>query len=393
MRKLVCAVLLAGCGSGGGDDSANAIDGPPEIDADVTCPRAPAPADRARKVVVSLPYDAAGDPASTYRVLDLSTSGALSDPDVTFEMGRSFMGEIAFTPDGQVGLVAQDDGTLGAFRFDEEGQPVVIEAAHRGLYYAAKVVIAPAGDVAYVLDTQWRENGGGIYRVAIGCEGELTDLGPSWVASKLPAGLHLRGDRALLAAVDVGEPTAGPDAYLLDWTADPPAPIAGADAFADDLQIVGSSAVSGDFFLIGDYQGISEDPPNRIAVVEIGDAALTTVQTIEPLLDPVALVPSPEGDVVLAVSGFGDAIFVLDRESGSPPFSLRGELVYDGASPQLPGGAALIERGDLAGLVVVAENQGVRRVRMEGGGVVTDLGLTALGDGFDAITGAIGVQP
>ena len=92
------------------------------------------------------------------------------------------------------------------------------------------------------------------------------------------------------------------------------------------------------------------------------------------------------------VSGFGDAVFVVDRGTGAQPFSVRGEPTYVGASPQLPSAAVMIERGTLDGLVLIAENQGVRRMQLATGGV-TDLGLTTLGSGTDAITGALGVQP
>jgi hypothetical protein len=43
--------------------------------------------------------------------------------------------------------------------------------------------------------------------------------------------------------------------------------------------------------------------------------------------------------------------------------------------------------------VLVSENSGVRRVRFEGGGVVTDLGVLDFGTGTDQIVGAIGVTP
>lgn len=388
MRSLLVAfLLLAACGDDGGLN--------PDVDASPpgdggACDRSPAAPDRPRKVVVSHPYDAAGDPAATYRVLDLGVDGALADPGVTFELGRATIGEIAFTPDGEVGLVAQEDGTLGVFRFDGD-TPVVVHAAFAGAFYAARVVMDPGGEVAYVLDTQWRENGGGVYRVAIACDGTLTDLG-RWLPSKLPAALHLRGTRAVLAAADVDGSTAGQDAYLLDWTADPPELLAGADAFGDDEAIVAGTAVVGNLFLIGDNSAFSS-VPNRIAAVSI-DAQLAPVQVITPLEDPIALVASPHDDVVLAVSGFGDAIHILDHDATQdPPLTLRGEVAYAGAAPQLPGTGVVVERGALAGLALVAEVDGLRRIRMSGGGSVTDLGLTSLGGGTEGIAGALGVQP
>jgi hypothetical protein len=210
-----CAAIglaLSACGDDGGVPVDGGIPDGSAVDA-AGCLRTPVTR-TVHKVVVSLPYDAAGGPANLYRVLELDAAGALADTGTTFEMGRSLIGELAFTPDGEVGIVPQDDGTLGVVRFDGD-TPVVAHAAFAGGFYADRVVIAPAGDLAYVLDNQWRENGGGIHRVAIGCDGTLTDLG-RWVESKLPAGLHLDGDRALLIANDVGGSPAGDDVHLLE---------------------------------------------------------------------------------------------------------------------------------------------------------------------------------
>jgi hypothetical protein len=380
-------LFLAACG-GDAATAPDAGDDPVPVDADTSCPRVAPTGPHARKIVVSHPYTASSDPANVYRVLSLSADGALTATDTTFELGRSTLGEIVFTPDGEVGLVAQEDGSLGVFRFDDTGAPVVVHARFDGAFYAAKVVMSAGGDVAYVLDNQWRENGGGIYRVAIGCDGTLTDLG-RWAPSKLPAALHVFGERAVVAAADWDASLPGEDAQLVAW-GDPPARTAGADAFGDDDAIVAGTALTADarFFLVGDnsqFSGVA----NRIAVVQITDDALAPVQVLTPFEDPIALVASPFDDVVLALSGFGDAAFVIDRDDdAAQPFTVRGELDYVGASPQLPGAAVLA--GDLA---LVAENVGVRRVRFEGGGTVTDLGLTALGDGVEAIVGTLGVTP
>jgi hypothetical protein len=384
----VVALALYACG----DDGANPPDGG-AVDATTPdaagCPRTPV-ARTVHKVVVSHPYDASGGAANRYRVLDLGRAGGLTDTGVTFEMGRSLIGEMAFTPDGEVGIVPQDDGTLGVVRFDGD-TPVVVHAAFAGGFYADRVVIAPGGDLAYVLDNQWRENGGGVHRVAIGCDGTLTDLG-RWIESKLPAGLLLDPERALLIANDVGASPPGDDVHLLDWSQPVPGPVDGADAFGDDEAIVGGTALTPDhrFVLIGDTSAFS-GVPNRVAIAEVDRArdTVTPVQVISPVEDPLSIVVSPSADVALVVSGFGDAVLVLDHDPGAvPPFTLRGEPTYLGASPQLPGHAVLIGT-----TVLLAELEGVRRFRLDGGGVVTDLGLTSLGADTDAITGAIGVQP
>lgn len=78
----------------GSDDAAEVTtDANPDAktDAPVGCARTLAAADRARKVVISHPYDAAAKKAKVFEVLDLSTSGALTRPatPVTFSMGTA----------------------------------------------------------------------------------------------------------------------------------------------------------------------------------------------------------------------------------------------------------------------------------------------------------------
>lgn len=400
MRRAAMVLFVAACSGGAGDPLDGALGGDavgPDAapgDAGSGCPRLPAPADRTRQVVVSHPYTAAGGQAMTYEVLALSADGALATSGTVFAMGRATWGTIAFTPDGEIGLVAQDDGTLGAFRLDGAGAPQVIEAGLAGSFYASGVVMDPAGSRAWVLDGNWRKNGGGLYSVAIGCDGSLVDDGQV-AAAKLPYGLVFLDDgNALVAAHDLLTSTVGWDAHLasLDGT---PTYLAGVDAFGDDEAIVSAAAVTPDqrFFLIGDNSAFS-GIPNRIAVVEIATDSLVATQVLTPIDDPVAIVPSPFGNSVLVASGFSDALLALDYDpTANPPFSLRGELSYVGPAPQLPGHAVLIDRGMLRGRVLVAENTGVRRVAFAADGSIADLGVTSLGTGTESIVGAIGVQP
>jgi hypothetical protein len=345
-------------------------------------------------VVVSHPYDSQSRPANAYQVLELTASGALASTGRRFDLGRATGGEIAFTPDGEVGIVAQDDGTLGVFGFEASGAPRVIHARFSGSFYASGVVVDPGGGLAYVIDGNWRENGGGLYRVVIRCDGTLAAEG-LWVAAKLPAGfVPLAGGLAVLAARDVLDSPAGDDVHLLRLGPSP-ALLGGKDAFGDDEAIVSASVVTADgrFVLLADnneFSGI----PNRIAAVALGQTGLGAVQVLPSVEDPVAIVPSPYANAALVVSGYGDALLALDYDpSATTPFAMRGPLVYRGARPQLPGAAVLVGRGALRGRVLVAENLGVRQVQFGEGGGITDLGLTSLGAGSAAITGALGVQP
>ena len=396
----VVAALLAACSDGtssggaSGADAGAAGDAASPGDAAGGCSRSPASADRVRHAVVSHPYTADGSPATGWEVLALDTGGELTATGTTFSMGRATSGTVAFTPDGTVGVVAQEDGSLGVFTLSPAGEVEVVETGWHGAAYASSVVPAPDGGGVYVLDSQWRENGGGVYRVDIDCDGQVEDAGLV-AAARLPYALVLAGGgaRVLTAASDILDSEAGADVHLVDLAAGEI--VGGADPFPDDEQIVASAALTADgaYLLVGDNNQFysSEELENRVAVVRVDGGELAAVQTL-PVEDPVAIAASPFDDGALVVSGFGDAIFALTRDDVGKPFALAGEVDYHGPAPQLPGPVAAVERGALRGHVLVAELSGVRQLRFEPG-ALRDLGLVSLGAGTAAITGALGLQP
>jgi len=373
-------------------DTGSGSDGPTD-----TCPRPPRAADGARKVAVSHPYGAGGQSASDFELLDLSADGALTTSGARFAMGHATQGRIQFTPDGKVGLLAQDDGSIGAFAVDPSGAARVIHQSFRGAFYASSIVMDPSGQKAYVLDTEWRNSGGGIYQIDIACDGTLVDRG-LWAPAKLAYSMLLvpgNADRVAVAASDILSATMpGPNAFLLSRSPTPTL-LGSVDAFGDNDAIVPDAALTPDgrFFLIADNNEFSAHS-NRIAVVDLSVQPLRAVQVLSPLQDPVAVVPSPAGDALLVASGYGNALFVVGyHPEATPPFVVTGEVTYRGGRPQLPGPAVLIARGMLAGRVLVAETGGLRQVQFAGGGMVQDLGVTTIGSGSTALIGALGVQP
>lgn len=389
MRRLYWLAVLGACG----DPSSSKPDasaGDAALDAPA-CARTAKPANRTRHVVVSHPYDANGAKTNTWEVLDLSATGELTRPGRTFVMGVALEGEVAFTADGEIGIAVQDDGSLGVFRIDDAGVPTVITNKLTGSFYAHRVVIA--GDHAYVLDNQWRDNGGGIYRIDIACDGTVTERGKV-VEAKLPSALaFIPGTtKAILAAADIGASDVGADAHLLSWSGSPSV-LASTDAFGDDQAIVGGATLTSDgaFFLIGDHSGFS-NVPNRVSVVTVSGDQLGTPTVIPNINDPVALISSPFGPTILVVSGFDDAFYVIRRGSDGV-FRADGEVTYQGPKPELPFGAVMIEVGALRGLVLVAENAGVRRVEHRSDGSIVDRGKFPMGSGLVNVVGAIGVQP
>ena len=115
---------------------------------------------------------------------------------------------IAFRPDGRIGVVAQDDGTLGVFWLDDQGQPTVVHARYEGGFFAHRAVFDPVDpDLIYVLDNQFPENGGGIYAVRLACDGTVSSE-QKILEAKLPSAIAFDGDDcALLAAEQVASGT------------------------------------------------------------------------------------------------------------------------------------------------------------------------------------------
>ncbi|MBL9013171.1 MAG: hypothetical protein JNL83_03290 [Myxococcales bacterium] len=395
MKRVLCAaVVAAGCG----DDApgGNGIDAGVDVDAPAAaCPRMPAAADRTRHVVVAHPYTTSGAASPVFEVLDLSADGTLarSSPPRTFSLGdRAPFGVIAFTPDGQIGLAPLDNGKIGVFALDDAGTPSVVDAAFSGSFYADRIVMDASGARAWVVDSNTRENGGGIYEIAIGCDGALTDRGLI-AGARSPGGLAFAGARGIMAAREVLTSASGADVHLLDWTA-PPTVIGGGDAFGDDDQVFSGFALSHDAktAFIGDSNFGGN---NRVAIVGVGATAITPITVIGNITDPSGIATSPFGDVALVTSSQppAEGIYVLDKGGPGGAWRKRGSLAYVDGAAQLPGDVAMIERGQLAGRVLVSELSRVRQVAFRASGAVDDVGSLKLPDGLEQICGAIGVTP
>ncbi len=358
------------------------------------CARTPSPDDGPRRLVISHPFLANGERSNVFEVLDVSPEGALSRPGRQFEMGNAVSGSIQFTPDGEVGLVALDDGKIGVFRLDAAGHPTVVHEGFKGAFDAGRVVMEPGGDSALVIDRNWRERGGGVYRVTIGCDGSLTDQGRI-LAAKSPGAVTFVGQRAVVAAVDAGDlPKSGEpphaNVHLVDMSGAPRV-TASADIFGYDI-IVGGAAMTSDgrTMLVGDVNGFG-DFPNRVAAVDVSEARVRP-SGLMPVENPEAIATSPFGDVAVVASPMADAIQILDRGGPQNGWRVRGPVPYaDGRRPQLPGDLATIDRGRLRGTVFVSENVSVRRLEFQPNGSVVDRGSLELGEDFSSISGAIGV--
>jgi hypothetical protein len=392
-RFLLSIAMLVGCGGDAEDVIPDG--GPGDPDAPGACARQPAAADRTRHVVVAHPYLANGDSSPMYEVLELSAAGTLTRfaPPRLFSLGaRTPFGVIAFTPDGEVGLVAMDNGDLGVFRLDASGMPTVVHASFDGAFYASRVIVDRAGDRAWVIDRNTRPNGGGIYAVAIGCDGTLTDQGQV-AAARSPGGLAFTGTQWVIAARDILDSPVGDDLHLLDL-ASPAVRRGGGDAFGDDDQAFSGFALSRDgaTAFIGDSNFAG---PNRVGIATVTETGVSMTAIIPNITDPTAIATSPHGDVAVVSSSQppGEGIYVLDRGGPDGAWRNRGELTYVGPAAQLPGDMTTIDRGALAGRVLVSELSNVRQLLFHATGEVEDVGSVSFGDGLENIGGAIGVTP
>lgn len=343
------------------------------------CRATPAPADRERVVLVSLPYDADANRSEEWAVLSLSEAGELTDPGTRVTMGRASAGEVTFTPDGSLALSATENGELAVY---DVTNGVVVDPAWDGGFYAGHVVADPSGEVAWIIDSNWANNGGGLWRVDLDCVTGMPSNATRVLEAKLPQDLVWADGDAILVGREVPGSAAGDDLARLTW-GDPPTFRDGADAFGDDEAIVSDSAVVNDWIIVGDISEFS-GIPTRIARVRLGE----TLVAEEPVdfEDPISLTAFPDGSArALVASGYGNAYYVLDVERGTT-------TAVSASGVQLPGSMVAVSRGSLAGLALVSEVGGVRLLQITGEGA-TDEGLFAFGTGIEDIPGAVGVAP
>ena len=347
------------------------------------CRADPGDPNKVRALLLSFPYDEAGNQTDQWSSWSLGTDGTLRTSQSRFSMGRATAGQVVYTPDGSIALAPQADGTIGVY-----AEGTVVEAA-LGDIYAEHIVMDPSGEKAWAIDGNWPDNGGGIYPLTIACDRPTVNIGARWIAAKLPAAMLPVDENWLIVGREVAGSGRDADVVLVDtngnWLAE-------ADAFGDNEAFVSAAVLSRDgrYLLIGDISEFS-GVPTRVAVVEVGPSSLTPVQILD-VEDPVGLFVSPDDDRVVVLSGYGDALFVLERtDNDAAPYKDTGEPAYRGGRPQLPGAGALIERGTLKGLLMLTEVEGVRQVQIQGG--VEDWGLVQSGGGWQDIPGAIGVVP
>ncbi|MBW2736431.1 MAG: hypothetical protein JRH20_28935 [Deltaproteobacteria bacterium] len=374
-------------------------DGAPAADVLSGCVFDPGPADRERVAVVSRPYAEDFTQAGDYEVIHISSAGVLSRPNIVFTMTRTFSGEIIFSADGRFGYVAQEDGSIGVFRVEADRSVVVLDATFDPGFHVSRLVMGPGGRRLFALNSQWRVHGGGIYQLAMECDGTLTNLG-LLAASKIPFAMGFLSDSlAVVAARDILDSPAGHDVHLVSLAPTPTVTpstslITSASVFDDDESAIADVAITADqrYALLPDIVFKGDD---RLAVVDLGKGGTTAPSVVQVLAyeDPSKVIMSPFNNAALLLGVAADRLTVLNYTPSNPePFTERGK-VKTSSSTLLPDEAVMIRRGSLAGHVFVAENVTIRRLRFFPDGRVEEVDAFSFGTGGRAVVGAMGVQP
>lgn len=349
-----------------------------------------------RYVVASHPFPAdGGSRDNRYEVFRLSADGALTATGFEMQMGTLMAPDkpIVFTPDGKVGVVAQEDGSLGVFTLGPQGEPTVVHARLEGDFYADSVVMAPDGRQLYVLDVNFPVNGGGLFRLDIGCDGALSNEVKLTTTKLLHGGAWLPDGHTLaLAASEVGASLPEQDLHLLDVGVEPPALLSSVVAFPDRDAIPSGVSVSPD----GAWLALADNSMfagSRVAFIRRQGQSLAPaiVVTVD---NPLGVTFSPFTASGLLVSSDGsDAFRRFDLGDGGVTVASE-TLAYVHGRPQLPGAPVMVRRGALEGRLLIAEVDAIRQLQFLSDGGIADVSKTpASGVGSAQIVGGLGVTP
>jgi hypothetical protein len=291
-------------------------------DASPSCGRSAPPADRDRFVVISRPFGASGK-AKKYEVLALSQAGVLSQTGTKFEMRRNFSTPMRFSKDGAIGLSVQDDGSLGIFAIAPDGKVQVVDPAFEPTY-VTDVFGSSDPDTFYVVYGAWRNHGGGVYRMRLGCDGTPADQGMVTPAKLLRGMAWLDDQRALVAAFDIGSSAASHDVHV--WNASAGTVSGGLDVFSDEPGVSSLSiSPDGQLAIITDNGFASGQ---RVAAVKI-DANGNPVDklVVSGFSDPTTVLFSPFGDIAIVLDTMGSGIKLLRYDAtSSPMLTLEGDV-------------------------------------------------------------------
>lgn len=340
-------------------------------------------------MVVSRPTSPDLMARNLFEVLSIGDDGSLGKTGTTFEMGLAPRGRVRFTPDGSIGFVPQDGGSLGIFMLDASGTPEVVEAQWTTDVFVSDVVVDPAGEFAYVIHTGFRDlqgnDQGGIYRYAIDCKtGTLEDEGIVAAAKLARHFVFASPTRAIVASNDLLDNTERNEVHLLDLN--PPTRVSSTPIFEDEDSVISHLAVTPRHAFVSDTSLFGT---HRIGVAQIDGDSLEGVQVITGVDDPASIVVSPWNNAVIVALAEGNSIEVYDYvPDAAQPLTARESL-----SASLPEYSTALTEGRLQGHVYISQVGGIRHLEFESDANVVDHGLFEVAEGIDGSVGALGAQP
>ena len=142
--------------------------------------------------------------------------------------------------------------------------------------------------------------------------------------------------------------------------------------------------ISNSHLFVGDNSTFS-DTPNGFVAIELTADGFASREFVE-VLDPVSLVSSMDGAVLLVSSGYGDALFQYLPRIGT--FT----SLSTSAPSALPGVGSRVARGSWKGSVLVPENLAIRLVSFAADSA-KDEGLVYEAEGLSGIIGSVGISP
>lgn len=349
--------------------------------------------DRPRVVLVGHPFTAKpGTPGKTIRSMSLEPGGMPVDDGVLLDVGVR-PARIAFVPSGSIALVVGEDGDVVSVSVEGAQELAVVDSVKLPSADYGDIAISQDGSVAWVVGLNVNETSG-VSVVHIGCDGTLTVDTAGFYNVRLAESIAvLPGEQTavLLGGQTVFAPKDPDDIRLLGRNGDAWVEMGSFDVFKDFVN-TGRIAASpdGSRVLVPNASAFSFEEGD-ISVLAIGDGVLTEVDRITTLSAVSEALFSPDGLTALISRPEVNRVAILsDLGSG---LSVTGEIKGIGLADQM----ALIDRGSSEGLVLIPSvdvNGGpnVAVLRIDGVGVVTDLGQVELGTGSEAIPDAIAVM-
>lgn len=349
--------------------------------------------DRPRVVLVGHPFTAKpGAPGKTIRSMSLEPGGMPVDDGVLLDVGVR-PARIAFVPSGSIALVVGEDGDVVSVSVEGAQDLTVVDSVKLPSADYGDIAISQDGTVAWVVGLNVNETSG-VSVVHIGCDGALSVDTSGFCNVRLAESIAaLPGEQTavLLGGQTVFAPKDPDDVRLLGRNGDAWVEIGAFDVFKDFVN-TGRIAASpdGSRVLVPNSSAFSFEEGD-ISVLAIGDGVLTEVDRITTLSAVSEALFSPDGLTALISRPEVNRVAILsDLGSG---LAVTGEIKGIGLADQM----ALVDRGSSEGLVLIPSvdvNGGpnVAVLRIDGVGVVTDLGQVELGTGSEAIPDAIAVM-